>query len=72
MCDTSLIAEYVSAGLCICRIGRPVRIVGIDPSVRTVVDGLPQNGHVVGVENSMNKSYAHPIADEISCSLADF
>ena len=45
-------------------IGGPVRIEVLQPSVRSVVQRLPEDGEVVGVHDPMHKPHPHPVHHE--------
>jgi hypothetical protein len=65
-----LLAEAVAAPAGVGGVGRPLRIVVVDPAVRTVVDGEAEDRQVVGVHHPMHETHAHPVRDGLGRALA--
>ena len=58
-----LLAEAIAAATGVGGVRRPVRIEVVEPAVRTVVDGEPEDRHVVGVHHAVHEADAHPLDD---------
>ena len=69
--DLRLVAVAVAPPLRVGGVRRPVRIVALEPAVRAVVDGQPEDRHVVGVHHAVHEADAHPVGDQRGGAAAD-
>ncbi len=69
--DLRLPAETVAPARRVGGVGRPIRIVVVDPAIRAVVDGQAEHRHVVGVHHAVHETHPHPFAHQPRGPLAD-
>ena len=68
--DHRLIFEAV-APLIIAVVADKAGLVIVQETVRAVVDGEPQQRHVIGVHHAVRKAYALPLGDQARGALDD-
>ena len=67
-----LVAKTVSPPMRIGGVGSPARIIVLQPTVGTVVNGETENGHIIGVHDAMDETNPHPMNHQLRCFPADF
>ena len=66
-----LAGKTVTATLRVRGIRRPGRIEVVDPAVGAIVDGQPEDRHVVGIHHPMHEANAHPVHHQARRALAN-
>ena len=67
-----LVAEAITPSLRVGGIRRPMQVESLQPAIRSIVHGQPQDGHVIGIHHTVDKADSHPVRDQYSRAAADF
>ena len=70
--DAGLVAERVAPLAGVGGVGGPAEIEVVDPAVRPVVDGEPEQRHVVGVHDAVHEADRLPVRDQARGASRDF